>query len=69
MKTIKITAILTYDDEMMHSGNDDMQAKDWFKNSILLSEELIVHSNEICDEVGTIKILKIHSLKGEHNGF
>jgi len=59
VKTIRITAELTYDDDMMHTGYKDKQAKEWFVNEILLGETLRVYSNEICDEVGEMKIIKI----------
>ena len=59
MKTIKIVATFTYDNELMH-GND-ITAMLWFFNKILLKEKLILHSNEIGDEIGTIKIKEILS--------
>lgn len=51
---------LKYDAKLMH-GNDK-ESKDWFLNHILKSrrrDELILHSNEIGDEIGTIKVLEI----------
>lgn len=50
-----------YDDESMHSGDGDKQAKDWFFNDILLGDEnvLAVWDREIGDHIGTIKILEI----------
>lgn len=57
MGKIKIIAILDYDDRIMHG--DDQEAKDWFINEVLLKETLIVHSNEIGDEVGSLNIESI----------
>lgn len=60
MKTIKITAELKYNDKVMHGKSKE--DTDWFYNSILKSKrknDLILHSNEIGDEIGVIKILKI----------
>lgn len=54
MKTITITATLTYDDNIMH-GTDE-ESRTWFFEQILLGEELFVHSNEIGDTVGTMRI-------------
>jgi hypothetical protein len=61
MKTIKIVAELRYDDKIMH-GNDK-ESKDWFYNDILKSKrknDLILHSKEIGDEIGTMKITSIY---------
>lgn len=40
----------------------DKEEKDWFYNDILKSKrkDLFLHSNEIGDEVGTIKVLEIY---------
>ena len=57
MKTIKIEAIFTYDDNIMHG--EDIEGLLWFYNDILLKEKLILHSNEIGDEIGMIKITKV----------
>ena len=53
---------LEYDDEIMHGT--DAEAVDWFYKDILGSKQkndLILHSNEIGDEIGTIKVLDIPS--------
>lgn len=58
-KNIKIVAILSYDKNIIE---DDKESIDWFYNKILKSKkrnELTLHSNEIGDQVGTIKIIKI----------
>ena len=56
MKKIKFEATLTYDNNIMH-GNDK-EAINWFYNNIL-KDTLILHSNEIGDEIGTIKITRM----------
>ena len=60
MKTLKIEALLRIDDELMYG--DDKDGKDWFFNTILKQKQ-IVHNNDIGDEVGTLKILKINEKK------
>ena len=58
MKTITIKAEVTFDDEIMYGDNTESQ--DWFYNEILKGEKgLLLHSNEIGDTVGEIKILEI----------
>ena len=64
MKTIRTEVELTYDDYIMHENNSDEII--WFYKDILEkkvcedgSPNLILHSNEIGDEVGLIKVLKI----------
>ena len=61
MKKLKLEVELTYDAKLMHGGDDDKEAKDWFFKRILGGRkiDLILHSNEIGDEIGTIKVLKI----------
>ena len=53
MRKIKMIIELTYDAEMMH-GNDP-EAIEWFEKEIL-GGELILHSNELGDEVGKVRI-------------
>lgn len=48
---------LKYNAKTMHGK--DKEAIDWFFNDILKKDKLILHSNEIGDEVGIIKVLKI----------
>ena len=62
MKTIKIEVELTYDDNVMHG--DDQDAIDWFVYDVLLNpdEDLILHSNDIGDMLGTVKITQIMDL-------
>ena len=56
MKKIKFEATLTYDNNIMHGK--DKAAINWFYNEIL-KDTLILHSNEIGDEIGTVKITRI----------
>jgi len=53
---LKITGEFTYDAELMHSGEVDKEAKQWFIEEVLKGEELGVLSSEIGDEVGKLKI-------------
>jgi len=56
MKKIKFEAILTYDNNIMHQN--DKEAINWFYNNIL-KDTLILHSNEIGDKIGAVKIKRI----------
>jgi hypothetical protein len=56
MRTLRITADLKYNDKIMHG--DGLEEEEWFMD-LLLDEELRVYSNEIGDEIGTMRILKI----------
>ncbi len=47
---------LNYDAETMH-GNDE-EAREWFF-SILTNDRLILHSNEIGDEIGEVTVLEV----------
>ena len=57
MKTLKMVVELTYDDEIMHGK--DPEAIEWFTTEVLGDEELILHSNELGDSVGFIKMVEI----------
>ena len=60
MKTIKLEVELTYDEEMMHSGDGDEEAKDWFFNAVLGSEGLrLAELDEIGDEIGSVNVVKV----------
>ena len=50
---------LEYNDVIMH--HDDPEAVEWFNNKILIGEKglLLLHSNEIGDNVGKVKGLRI----------
>ena len=60
MKTIKLHVDFTYDAKTMHGS--DKESMEWFYNEILKSKrknDLILHSNEIGDEIGTIRVTSI----------
>ncbi len=56
---IRMEIELEYDSEIMHGT--DPEAIDWFKNHILLGRKglLLLHSNEIGDNVGKVRGVKI----------
>ena len=54
MKTIHLLISLTYDDEIMH--DDDEEGRQWFINDVL-EGGLFLHSNELGDVVGEVKVL------------
>lgn len=62
MKTLKIEALITYDDKLMHSGKSDPEARDWFFEEVMHGNDLILHSNEIGDTVGKVKVLAVHEI-------
>lgn len=53
---IRMLVELEYDGETMHG--DDEDAICWFFYDILKKEVLTLHSNEIGDEIGTVKVLE-----------
>ena len=55
---IKITAELVVDGDVYSFFGNDEESK-WFRNEVLFGNDLIVHSNQVGDTVGPIKILKI----------
>jgi hypothetical protein len=60
VKTIRLEIELTYDDDAMHCGETDQEAKELFYNLLLFPQDrLILHSNDITDEVGDVKVLSI----------
>jgi len=59
MKTIKITADFTYDDKLMHGGDEDVESKDWFYREILTGEYLTLHSSTIGDQLGEVNIVSV----------
>ena len=67
MKKIRLEVELEYDEELIH-GNDP-ESIAWFHKEILLHPskdgELILHSNEIGDEVGVIRVLKVKEVPME----
>lgn len=60
MKTIKLLVELTYDEDLMHG--EDPESIRWFRDEILMCEsreDLLLHSNEIGDTVGSIRVLQL----------
>ena len=60
MKTIKLLVELTYDEDLMHG--EDPESIRWFRDEILMCEireGLLLHSNEIGDTVGSIRVLQL----------
>ena len=57
---INLLVELDYDGATMHGT--DLEAIQWFREVILngTKGELILHSNEIGDEVGTINVLRVY---------
>lgn len=62
MAKVQMLVELDYDAETMHS--DDTASKRWFMEDILLNNTedggLVLHSNEIGDSVGTVKVLTVY---------
>lgn len=61
MRTIRLEIELTYDDEIMHCGERDQEAKAWFYHNVLLEplDRLILHSDDIGDAIGEVNVLSI----------
>lgn len=57
MSKVKMLVELEYDAEIIHG--DDQDAIGWFFCDILPNDLLILHSNEIGDNIGTIEVLQI----------
>lgn len=57
MKTIRVIADITYDDEIMCDESDTNQL-DWLRN-LILGDDNLMHNNELGDTFGDIKILEI----------
>ena len=55
MKTERLMIELEYDDDVMH-GKISQEALEWFWLDVM-GGELILHSNEIGDEVGKVKVI------------
>lgn len=58
MKTIWLEVKLTYDDEMMHSGEGDQDAKNWFYHTVLSGELELSYKSEIGDTIGKIEVVR-----------
>lgn len=65
MAKLKLLIEVDYDAETMHSGDQCKESKQWFMDNILLgkgenAEPLILHSNEIGDVIGEVKVLEVY---------
>lgn len=62
MRKIKMMIELEYDADLHHG--EDKSSIDWFGQSVLMNDTedggLILHSNEIGDEVGRVKTLVVY---------
>ena len=59
---LKMLIELDYDAEIVHG--DDPEAIEWFYETILGDKEgLFLHSNEIGDTVGLVKVLELNEKK------
>lgn len=60
MKTLKLVIELTYDDEIMHGANPE--GIGWFYLNVLgdtTNDSLMLHSNEVGDTIGVVKVLEV----------
>ena len=57
MRTLRLVVDLEYDDDSMHGT--DPQAIAWFRDEVLGKEALRLHSNEIGDEVGIVRVIDL----------
>ena len=59
MEKIKLIVEIEYNAKFMHG--DCQEEKNWFYEEILLGEKglLLLHSNELGENIGTVKGLKI----------
>jgi len=54
---MKIKMTITIElDESLYPNNEDVRM--WLENEIFIPNEMVLHSNEIGDEVGVIKSIK-----------
>lgn len=60
MRVLRLEAEFEYDDEMMHGGDADAEAKRWFFEKILgSSTDLALYSSEIGDEIGKFRVVRL----------
>ena len=55
MRAERLVIELEYDDEIMHG--DEPDAIEWFWLNVMGDGKLYLHSNEIGDEVGRVKVI------------
>jgi hypothetical protein len=60
MAEIRVSGTLSYDDELMHGGDTDSEAYQWFIGKVLLGGSLSIHDNgETGDRVGLLKDVQL----------
>ena len=59
MAKVRLEIELEYDADLMHG--DSAEGREWFFGTILAGSggDLILHSNEIGDELGPVRVLKL----------
>jgi len=65
MKRLKMTIELECDDRLFNES--DPEEVSWFFNYVM-KKKLLLHSNEIGDVVGTVKVIKCDNLTMEGKG-
>lgn len=64
MKRLRITGILEYDDEEMHSGDRDPEAREWFESEVLRGAHLMLHDNgELGDYIGDFAVESVEEAR------
>ena len=59
MKTVRMLIEVDIDDIVMGESEEE---KNWFFGSVLATGDLILHSNEIGDTVGEVRVLEYKEL-------
>ena len=57
MRTITLQISLTYDDDIYHSKDSDQTALEWFRDEILLGDNLCLHDSDVGDFIGAVKVI------------
>lgn len=62
MAKIRLVIELDYDDSLMHSGDEDEDARNWFFGDILADGgRLSLSSGEIGDVIGSVKVVSVEA--------
>lgn len=66
MTKIKMLIELDYGDRMF--DEDEPEEVEWFEQNILLGDsgQLLLHSNELGDSLGPVKVLELHKESKEN---
>ena len=67
MTKLFITGVLVYDQEIMHSGDKDQEAKIWFMDILKNGVLTIVENGDMGDSIGTLKIGIVKPLSDDFN--